>query len=197
MTEAKPKFTGSLMRRPLLAVALAASAVVPAPAMAAYDIFLKLDNVAGESTSKGFDKWIRVEAYSLGFSNSGSTHSGGGGGAGKTYCQDIGLSKAFDSSSTELFKGVTTGKHFQKAELDFVRTGGERNGNAPFLKYELQDVLVTSLTNGGGAGGDNVPDENLSLNFSKITVSYYAQDSKGATKLLNSATWNCTSNSAN
>ena len=193
MPEAKPKFRGSLVRRPLLAAALVASAVVPAPAMAAYDIFLKLDSVAGEVTSKGFEKWIRVEAYSLGFSNSGSTHQGGGGGAGKVNCQDIGLSKAFDSSSPELFKGVTTGKHFQKAELDFVRTS-EKSGGV-FLKYELQGVLVTSLSDGGAAGGDSVPDENLSLNFAKITVSYYPQDSKGTvSKTPISASWDCAQN---
>jgi type VI secretion system secreted protein Hcp len=121
-----------------------------------------------------------------------------GGGAGKVNCRDIGLSNAFDASSTALFQGVTTGKHFAKAELDFVRTGGERSGTSPFLKYELQDVLVTSLSNSGAAGGsDNVPDENLALNFSKITVSYYTQDGKGSTKLLNSASWNCVANTTN
>ena len=192
MPEAKPKFRGSLVRRPLLAAALAASAVVPAPAMAAYDMFLKLDNVSGEVTTAKFEKWINVTAYSLGFSNP-STQVGGGGGAGRVNCQDIGLSKAFDSSSPELFKGVTTGKHFQKAELDFVRTS-EKSGGV-FLKYELQGVLVTSLSDGGAAGGDSVPDENLSLNFAKITVSYYPQDSKGTvSKTPISASWDCAQN---
>lgn len=194
MTEAKHKFTGSLMRRPLLAAALAASAVVPAPAMAAFDMFLKLDSVIGESTSKGFEKWISIQAYSSGFSNSGTTHTGGGGGAGKTNCQDFGLSKQFDRSSIDLFKGVTTGKHFQKAEIDFVRTGGgEKAGSGVFLKYELQDILVTSLSDSGASGGDNTPDESFSLNFGKITVTYYVQDSKGTTTPI-PATFDCTQN---
>ena len=197
MTEAKPKFRGSLVRRPLLAAALVASAVVPAPAMAAYDIFLKLDSVAGEVTSKGFEKWIRVEAYSLGFSNSGSTHLGGGGGAGKVNCQDIGLSKAFDSSSTALFTGVTTGKHFKNAQLEFVRTSGGGGPGAVFLKYELQEVLVTSLSDGGAAGGDNAPDENISLNFAKITVTYSPLDTKGLPSKSPPVTWNCASSTAN
>jgi len=196
MTEAKPKFTGSLMRRPLLAAALAASAAIPAPAMAAYDMFLKLDNVTGESTSKGFEKWIRIEAYSSGFSNSGTTHQGGGGGAGKVNCQDVGFSKPFDRSSIDLFKGVTTGKHFQKAELDFVRTGREGPGNGVFLKYVLEEVLVTSLSDSGASGGDTVPDENFSLNFAKMTITYNVQDSKGSVTPV-SATWDCVKNSAN
>ena len=197
MTEAKRKFTGSLMRRPLLAAALAASAAIPAPAMAAYDVFLKLDNVTGESTSKGFEKWIHIDAYSSGFSNPGSTQVGGGGGAGKVSCQDFGLSKQFDRSSIDLFKGVTTGKHFQKAEIDLVRTGrGDSPGGGVFLKYEMQDVLVTSLSDSGASGGDNTPDESFSLNFAKLTVTYYVQDNKGNSTPL-PASWDCAKNTSN
>jgi type VI protein secretion system component Hcp len=70
-----------------------------------------------------------------------------------------------------------SGQLFQKAEIDFVRSS---EGGGVFLKYELQDVIVSSLQDGGAASdAGNTPDESLSMNFSKLTISYYPQDAKG------------------
>jgi len=175
MTEAKPKLAGSLVRRPLLAVALAASAVAPAPAMAAYDVFLKLDNLVGESTNDKFAKWIQLFSYATGFQAAGVVRSAAA--AGKTTCSPIEATKSVDRSSPPLLTAVMTGQHFQKAEIDFVRSS--ENGGV-FLKYELQDVIVSSLQQAGAAGGESAPAESVSLSFGKMTVSYYPQKADGS-----------------
>jgi type VI secretion system secreted protein Hcp len=182
MGEAKLKRSGLLVRRPLLAAALAASAVVPAPAMAAYDMFLKLDNVVGESNAYKFTNWIQLYSYSSGFSvpavSQGSTGAGAGRVIGRPTCAPLSAMKLFDSSSPPLLTAAMTGQRFQKAEIDFVRSGTE--SGQPFLKYELQNVMVSSLQDSGSVGGDTAPTESISLTFSGMTVTYYPQTEKGS-----------------
>src|SRR5689334_24466629 len=50
----------------------------------AFDSFLKLDGVAGESVRSGFEGWIEIYSFSMGASNPSSIGtSGAGAGAGK------------------------------------------------------------------------------------------------------------------
>jgi len=176
MTEANQKSAGSKVRRPLLAAALAASAVVPAPAMAAFDIFLKLDNVVGEVNQKGHEKWIELFSYSSGFQ--GRTSKGDGASVGKSTCSAIAAAKAFDRASPPLITAVMTGQRFQKGQIDFVKTGRD-GAQGVFLKYELQDVIVSSVQDSGAEGGDSTPTEGIALNTSKLTISYYPQNADG------------------
>ncbi|WP_306522727.1 type VI secretion system tube protein Hcp [Rheinheimera sp.] len=99
-----------------------------------------------------------VLAWSWGASNSGSTHMGGGGGAGKANVQDISLTRYTDAQSVALLKAVATGQHFPEVEI-------KREG----MRILLQDVLVTSYSVGGTTNKKEVQTENISLNFSKVT----------------------------
>jgi type VI secretion system Hcp family effector len=190
MSDANPKSVGSLVRRPLLAAALAAGAVASMPGTAAaVDIFLLLDGVAGEVTEKGHKNWIKLDSYSVGFDSGGVRRTPGGASAGKPACSVLEATKAFDSSSPLLMTAVMTGKQFQKAEIHFLRTGTEA-GAAVFLKYELQDVILSSLGDSGGSG-DGAPTESLSLNFGKAIVTYYGQNEKGVIAPVSTATVSC------
>ena len=57
----------------------------------AVDMFLKLDDVKGESRDNKHKDEIDVLAWSWGVSQSGTMHTGGGGGAGKVNVQDLSL----------------------------------------------------------------------------------------------------------
>ncbi len=59
----------------------------------AIDMFLKLDDIDGESQDDVYEKYIDVLAWSWGASQSGSTHMGGGSGSGKASFQDINITK--------------------------------------------------------------------------------------------------------
>ncbi len=177
MTETERKPTGSRVGRPLLAVALAASAAVPAPAMAATDIFLKLDNVVGESLADGHKNEIELLSYSTGFSAGAIAQGSPGAGrvSARPSCSAFSAMKLLDRSSPPLLTAVMTGQHFQKAEIQLVRTG--EGSGAPFLKYELQDVMVSSLQEGGSS---ETPTESISLNFGRLTVYYKPQNAGGS-----------------
>jgi type VI secretion system secreted protein Hcp len=101
-----------------------------------------------------------VLAWSWGASNSGSTHVGGGGGAGKANFQDLSLVRNTDSQSPQFLDAVAKGTHVTFAEI--------QNGNQ---LIRLEEVMVTSYSAGGSADSKAAPTENITLNFAKIRYS--------------------------
>jgi type VI secretion system secreted protein Hcp len=141
----------------------------------AVDMFLKLDQIAGESADHTHKGEIDVLAWSWGASNSGSAHMGGGAGAGKVNVQDISFTKYIDKASPSLFLNCASGKHIPTATLT-VRKAGEKP--LEYLKLELTEVLVSSVSTGGSGGEDRLT-ENVTLNFAKVKVTYTPQNAKG------------------
>lgn len=147
----------------------------PMRSEAAIDMFLKLGDIKGESTDKTHGGEINLLAWSWGMSQSGTTHMGGGGGAGKVNVQDISLTKYVDRSSTALMVNLAKGSEIDSAVLTF-RYAGE--GAVEFLKIELKKVIVTSLSTGGSGGEDRFT-ENITLNFAEVKVTYTSKNAKG------------------
>lgn len=142
----------------------------------AVDMFLKVDGIKGESGDDSHKDEIDVLAWSWGATQSGSAHTGGGGGAGKVNVQDISVTKYVDKSSPLLLKACCNGQHIKEINL-VVRKAGEKP--LEYLKLKLSDCLVSSVSTGGAGGQDRLT-ENVGLNFAKFQVTYTAQDAKGA-----------------
>jgi type VI secretion system secreted protein Hcp len=157
----------------------------------AVDMFLKIDGIKGEAKDKSHKDDIDILAWSWGASNAGTTHMGGGGGAGKVNMQDLSFTKYIDKASTELFLCTCSGKHITKATL-VVRKAG--NQPLEYLTVTLNDVLVTSYSTGGSGGEDRLT-ENVTLNFSKVKVEYKEQSATGAAAASLNAGWDVKQNS--
>lgn len=141
----------------------------------AMDMFIKIGALKGEAKDKTHKDEIDVLAWSWGMSNSGTTHQGGGGGAGKVNVQDLSFTKYIDKSSTELMLAACNGKHFDTAKL-IVRKAGETP--LEYLTITMTEVLVTSVSTGGSGGEDRLT-ENVTLNFASVKVDYVEQTAKG------------------
>ncbi|WP_315832421.1 type VI secretion system tube protein Hcp [Bradyrhizobium prioriisuperbiae] len=141
----------------------------------AVDIFLKLDPIKGESMGDGHKDEIDVLSWSFGESQSGTFHSGSGGGAGKVNIQDLHFTHFVDKATAELFKVCANGKHIDEGTL-IVRKAGEKP--LEYLKLQMKDILVTSVSTGGSHGDDRLV-ENVSLNFAKFKIIYKTQTDKG------------------
>jgi type VI secretion system secreted protein Hcp len=144
----------------------------------AFDTFIKIGSLKGESPDKGHEDEIQVLSWSWGMSQSGTTHTATGGGAGKVNVQDISFTHHLDASSPNLVKACCTGEHFDKASLTSRKAGGSP---LDYLVVELDDVIITSVSHGGSHGEDQMT-ENVTLNFAKFKLSYQPQDNKGAKK---------------
>ncbi|WP_425261059.1 Hcp family type VI secretion system effector [Rubrivivax sp. RP6-9] len=144
----------------------------------AVDMFMKIGDIAGESTDKKHPGEIDVLAWSWGISNSGTTHQGGGGGAGKAHVQDLSFTKYTDVSSHALLLAASNGQHYPKANL-VVRKAGGKGAPIEYIKIEMEEVLITSVSCGGSGGEDRLT-ENVTLNFAKVKYEYTPQKPDGS-----------------
>ncbi len=134
----------------------------------AFDAFLKIEGIEGESTDKVHPGEIEIQSFSWGVSNTASGPAGGGGGAGKASFTDMNFVSALSKVGPSLMLACATGTHLRTATLTCRKAGG--NG-IEFLKIKLSDILVSSYQSGGSVGAD-LPEDSFSLNFTKIDFLY-------------------------
>jgi type VI secretion system secreted protein Hcp len=139
-------------------------------------MFIKIDGVTGEAKDSGHADEIDVIAWTWGLQQSGSRHTGGGGGSGKVNVQDLSFTKYVDKSSTDLMLFCCNGKHVKEAALT-VRKAGE--SPLEYIKIKMSDCLISGVTTGGSGGEDRLT-ENVTLNFSKVEVEYTPQKEDGS-----------------
>ncbi|WP_047194642.1 Hcp family type VI secretion system effector [Caldimonas brevitalea] len=156
----------------------------------AVDMFLKIDDVKGESVDAKHKGTIDVLAWSWGLSQSGTTHLGGGGGSGKVSVQDISLTKYVDKSTPTLMLACCNGKHYKEAVLT-VRKAGEKP--LEYIKITMKEVIVANLSTGGSGGEDRLT-ENLTLNFAEFKVEYTPQKPDGSGEAVVESAWNIAEN---
>jgi len=156
----------------------------------AMDMFIKIGDIKGESQDKTHTEEIDVLAWSWGMSNSGTTHQGGGGGAGKVNVQDVSFTKYVDSSSNALIMHACQGTHIPKATLVCRKAGGAA---IEYITIDMEEVLVTSVSTGGSGGEDRLT-ENVTLNFAKFNYAYKPQKKDGTADAAKEASWDMAAN---
>jgi len=160
----------------------------------AVDAFLKIEGVKGESADAKHKDEIDVISWSFGETNSGTAHTGGGGGAGRVNMKDFKFTMRTNIASPQLFQYCASGKHIKEAKL-FVRSSGSRP--AEFLEIWLSDVLVSSFVNMGSAGPNiPYPMEEIMLNFSSIKIDYKPMKPDGSLGGSVHGGWNVKANKA-
>ncbi len=139
-------------------------------------IFARIGVIKGESLDAKHKDEIDVLSWSWGLAQSGPVAQGGGGGAGKAHFQDLNFTHRVDKASPVLMTRCATGQHIKDATLT-VRKAGE--GQVEYLVITMSDVLVTSVSDSGSAGGDG-PIEDVTLAFAKVDLEYKPQNPDGS-----------------
>jgi type VI secretion system secreted protein Hcp len=143
----------------------------------AFDAFLKIDGIKGESVDAKHKDEIVLESFNWGVSNAGAGYAGSAGRAtGKSSPSDFSVIKKVDKSSPDLFAACASGKHTPTMLVTIRKASGDKPLE---LVYKFADVMVSSYQAGGSAAGD-LPVESVSFNYAKVEISYVPQDSKGA-----------------
>ena len=136
----------------------------------AYDAFLKLAGVTGESQKANHVGEIDVMSFSWGASNSSSVGTGTGASVGKATVSDFSIMKSTDSSSPVLFQKCCDGSVIPTGVVTLQRqAGGEAT---PYLVYNFTNVYVTSIQWSGSGGAGDAPMESVSFCFEVGTVDY-------------------------
>jgi type VI secretion system secreted protein Hcp len=145
----------------------------------AFDAFLKIDGVNGESTRKGFEKQMEIQSFSWGAANPATIGAGGGGGGGgKVSVSTFNIMKKSDAASPLLFQACCQGDHYDKATVTLNKAGGK--SPVDFIKYEFEKVYVENIQWSGSSGGDDTPSESVSFAFGKVSVTYTPQNPDGS-----------------
>ena len=158
----------------------------------AFDTFIDLKGVEGESTATGMEKKIEIYSFSWGASNPTTVSSGKDGlSAGKVSISSFNVMKKTEKSSAALFSACCGGKHFDEATVTMRKATGD-GGQKPFLTYKFTDVMIESVQWSGSSGGDDTPTESVSFAFAKVEIAYFMQDDKGTMKASGNASWDLT-----
>lgn len=154
-------------------------------------IFLKLDNIKGESQAEGFKDQIEIMSYShnvaMQVSNDVSLAERT---SGRAHVGEMSLTKFVDLATPVLNEYCCSGRIIRKAVLTLCRNDDGKMRS--FIVYNLSNVLISHLSVSGGTGGK--PVETMSLNFTKIEWQITAGQSEGAQQESRSSVWDLAMN---
>ena len=138
----------------------------------AFDAFLKIDGIEGESTDDKHKGEIEVLSFSWGVQQqlSGSASSAGSLTSQRADFHDFSVVKAIDKASPLLMLQCADGTHIKSVRLELCRAGGDKQ---PYMEYKFTDVVITAVRPGGSAhSNETLPLEEVSFGFGKAEWKY-------------------------
>lgn len=134
-------------------------------------IFAKYDGIDGESNDSNHQDWINVLAIDWGMHRPEGKAKGQSRRRGNAVVEDLVLTLDYEKASPKLQEKCLKGKVIRKLEIEHTATyGGAR---ATYLKYELKNVMITSIeVNASGNDEAGPPTTVISNNFEEIKVTY-------------------------
>src|SRR5688572_22384769 len=155
----------------------------------AFDAFLKISTIPGESTDEQHPQWIEILSFSHGLSqtSTGSVSTGGARTAGRVDHQDLTVVKALDAASTPLYLACCRGDHIPEVTIQLHRATGNKE---KYYEVKMTDVLVSGVRPGGSSqGGESLPLEEVSFNYAKVEWNYIQTDHNTGAVQGNFAKW--------
>jgi type VI secretion system secreted protein Hcp len=139
--------------------------------IAAASFYLKLTGIPGESVKIGHGNEIDILAWAWGVTQTGNAIAG----AGKPDAQNITFTKYIDKSSPLLLTSCITGNIIPSAVLTVQSASASP---IEFLKINLTNVMVASISSGGSGGQDRLT-EDISFSFEQLQFVYTPQKADG------------------
>jgi len=145
----------------------------PKPAWAAYEAFLEIEGIPGESLDPRHKDQIDILSWSLGVSVPAVPKSSApGSAAGKTIERDFRFTMKVNRASTILFLKCAERQSIGKATLH-IRSAGVGSGQDYLTITLSNNVMVSSFhTTGAKKSPDDRPIDDISLSFGKIEIDY-------------------------
>lgn len=144
-------------------------------------IYIKYGDIKGPVPEEGHKEWFAVDSIQLGIGRaiSAGTLDGKNRLNGDPSISEIVITKRADSASPALFKESLNGEA-KKVTIEFTRTGQDKSAKQEkYLTWELTDCMISGFSM--SSGGDE-PTESISLNFTKLEVSYVPFDATNKNK---------------
>lgn len=171
----------------LLATALAVVGLFTAPTALGDDYFMRLSGgtpqIFGESTVKGYEKWIELDSAAWGVTADSSWTKGGGASVGKPAPGDLLWTQSLDTSVPAMLSHILSGKSVPLATVELVKDGAA--GPVTFMQLAMTDLFFTGLSfDGTGAAGSAV--------FKTLTQTIWPLQADGSRGKPVAVSWNVT-----
>jgi type VI secretion system secreted protein Hcp len=137
----------------------------------AFDAFLKLGNIKGESLDATHKDEIEIQSFHWGVSNAISIGTGGGGSVGKGVPQDLLLTADSSKASPKLFIACAEGEDLKDGLLT-LRTAGENP--TTFATVKLSGLVFLASYDQAGVAESGNPMDEFSLRYGKVEFTYNA-----------------------
>lgn len=157
----------------------------------AFDAFIKIEGIEGESTDSRHSGWIEAVNYDLSLSQkvSSTASSAGGASAERTDFSVFSFSKQIDKASPKLALACADGTHINTIAVELCRAGGEK---IKFMQYKFTNCMVSSFATSGDA---DLPEDDVAFVFGKVEWHYTQQKRSGGMAAGNlAAGWNLEKN---
>ena len=139
--------------------------------------FVKIGDIKGEATDAGHTEWVIIESMSSpvyrsipeGARDQQRTK-------GHTTLGDVVFTRQLDKSSVKLQEACANGTFYKDVEIHFCTQ--VKNKQEPYLKYKLNNAIISSYSFHGVASGNPLPSEEVTINFTDVEWTYVIIDPK-------------------
>jgi len=161
----------------------------------AFDAFIKIDGIPGESSDDKHKEWIEVLSFKHQIEQpaSSTASSVGGATAERVNHGTFNIVHCLDKATPKLLEACCTGKHIKEVTIELCRAGGDK---LKYMEIKLEQVLISSVADNGASTGEaGFPSETVALSYGKIKWTYTQQKREdGAAGGNVSAGWDLTAN---
>ncbi|SEF73538.1 Hcp family type VI secretion system effector [Marinobacterium lutimaris] len=151
----------------------------------AFDTYLKIDGIPGESLDDKHMDWIELKGFDFGASQatSATASSAGGASAERVNLSEFSIQKLVDKASPKLFEACCKGQHIKEIVMHVNRAGGDK---VRYVEIKMEEVIVSSTEMQGTSASSSyeqddkddkidLPYEKVKFNYARIKVTYTQQ----------------------
>jgi type VI secretion system secreted protein Hcp len=142
----------------------------------AFDCYIKIDGIEGESSDAKHKAWMEVLSYNMGVSQptGGVVSTAGGGTSQRATFHEFSFTKVLDKASPKIGLACAKGAHIKEIVLEVCRAGGA--DKVKFYEVKMNECIISSYKPGGSAkGAETIPTEEVCIDYGKIVWTYTQQ----------------------
>ena len=157
----------------------------------AFDAYLEIDGIPGESTDSNHAGWIEIRGYTHNIIQpvAASKSSGGSRASEKANHGDLVVTKELDKASPKIALACCNGSNLATVKLELCRATGNKE---TYMSIELTDVLVAAYEPHGQTADEGaLPRERVAFNYGTIKWTYtHLDQATGASQGNIETSWN-------
>jgi type VI secretion system secreted protein Hcp len=141
-------------------------------------MFVKINDIDGDSEEKEHKKWITVSNISWKIERISEEEGGSAQrGFGKSVFGAVELESQLGKAAMQLMLSVANGTYRNEIEIHQCRAGDDpKKGLEPYLIWKIKECYIQTYSVDGSE--DSIPKEKWTIKYNRIEVEYKATDIK-------------------